>query len=138
MAYSAIVTEILKRDPNGGVLAFADMMRKQIVMPAHLMNDNMHEELNPGNNLFADFSAVAEKTQTYTAFDYADIMEVLIERWNIADIKDLNAEGMEAQEYLLKLAPRIRKLAERSATRKAKAGTSALKFSWIGGREVIA
>lgn len=40
---------------------------------------------NNGRNLFADFSAVAEKTKTYTAFDYADIMEHLIKRWSIAD-----------------------------------------------------
>jgi acyl-[acyl-carrier-protein] desaturase len=43
---------LFERDPNGSVLAFADMMRKQIVMPAHLMNDNAHEA-NTGRNLFA-------------------------------------------------------------------------------------
>jgi hypothetical protein len=42
------------------MLAFADMMRKQIVMPAHLMDDNEHAELNPGRNLFNDYSEVAE------------------------------------------------------------------------------
>ncbi len=30
------------RDPSGTMIAFGDMMRKQIVMPAHLMNDNEH------------------------------------------------------------------------------------------------
>ena len=36
------------------MLAFADMMRKQIVMPAHLMNDLEHEKLNgKGRNLFS-------------------------------------------------------------------------------------
>ena len=43
-------------DPNGAMLAFADMMRKQIVMPAHLMDDGRHGELNNGRNLFEDFS----------------------------------------------------------------------------------
>ena len=38
------------------MLAFADMMRKQIVMPAHLMDDGKHGELNSGRNLFEDFS----------------------------------------------------------------------------------
>ena len=48
-------------DPNNAVLAFADMMRKQIVMPAHLMDDGRHADLNVGRNLFGDFSEVAER-----------------------------------------------------------------------------
>lgn len=53
------------RDPSGAVIAFSDMMRKQIVMPAHLMSDNEHST-NNGRNLFKDFSAVAQATGTYT------------------------------------------------------------------------
>ncbi len=47
------------------MIAFADMLRKQIVMPAHLMNDNEHMENNK-RNLFKDFSSVAQATGTYT------------------------------------------------------------------------
>ncbi len=47
------------------MVAWADMMRKQIVMPAHLMDDNEHHG-KTGRNLFADFSSVAERTGTYT------------------------------------------------------------------------
>ena len=43
---------MLQRDPDGAMLAFADMMKKQIVMPAHMMNDNQHEG-KTGRNLFA-------------------------------------------------------------------------------------
>jgi hypothetical protein len=46
-----IVDELFVKDPNGAMLAFADMMRKQIVMPAHLMDDNQHTA-NTGRNLF--------------------------------------------------------------------------------------
>jgi len=53
------------RDPSGTMIAFGDMMRKQIVMPAHLMNDNEHMEHNK-RNLFKDFSSVAQATGTYT------------------------------------------------------------------------
>lgn len=42
------------------MLAFADMMRKQIVMPAHLMDDDEHGTTNAGRNLFTDYSDVAE------------------------------------------------------------------------------
>lgn len=47
-----IVDALFEHDPNGAMLAFADMMRKQIVMPAHLMDDMSHQERN-GRNLFA-------------------------------------------------------------------------------------
>ena len=33
---------LAQRDPDGTMLAFADMMKKQIVMPAHLMDDCQH------------------------------------------------------------------------------------------------
>jgi Fatty acid desaturase len=41
------------------MLAFEEMMKKSIVMPAHLMDDNEHQAKN-GRNLFADFSEVAQ------------------------------------------------------------------------------
>lgn len=47
------------RDPSGTMLAFEEMMKKSIVMPAHLMDDNEHQAKN-GRNLFADFSEVAQ------------------------------------------------------------------------------
>lgn len=39
-----------------------------------------------------DFSSVAEKTGTYTAFDYADIMEHLSKRWKLSERSDLTGE----------------------------------------------
>lgn len=48
-----IIDAIFEQDPNGATLAFADMMKKQIVMPAHLMDDGQHETTNKGRNLFA-------------------------------------------------------------------------------------
>lgn len=92
IAYTKIVDELFRLDPSGAVLAFADMMRKQIVMPAHLMDDMEHETLNPGRNLFADFSTVAERTGTYTAQDYASIMEHLIQRWEVGSRTGLSSE----------------------------------------------
>lgn len=92
IAYTKIVDELFRLDPSGSVLAFADMMRKQIVMPAHLMDDMEHEKHNPGRNLFADFSTVAERTGTYTAQDYASIMEHLIQRWEVGSRTGLTPE----------------------------------------------
>ena len=77
IAYQRIIEEVMKRDKDGAVLAFADMMKKQIVMPAHLMDDGEHKA-RTGRDLFADFASVADRTGTYTAYDYASIMDHLI------------------------------------------------------------
>ena len=48
------------------MLAFYNMMEKNIVMPAHLMDDQIHLG-KTGRNLFQDFSAIAESEGVYTA-----------------------------------------------------------------------
>lgn len=107
--------EVFRKDPNGAMLAFESMMRKQIVMPAHLMSDGVHEKKNEGRNLFADYSAVAERTGVYTAHDYAGIMENLIAQWDVTNLTGLNESGLAAQEYVCNMPARIVKLAERSS-----------------------
>uniref|UniRef100_A0A061R077 Plastid acyl-acp desaturase n=2 Tax=Tetraselmis sp. GSL018 TaxID=582737 RepID=A0A061R077_9CHLO len=134
IAYTKIVDKLFERDPDGAMLAFADMMRKQIVMPAHMMDDNVHKERS-GRDLFGDFSSVAENLKVYTAYDYADIMDHLINRWEVPSREGLSAEAAKEQEYLCKLPARIRKLAERTEARRAKAGKpKQVKFSWIYDR----
>jgi len=130
IAYTRIVDELFRQDPNGAMLAFADMMKKQIVMPAHLMNDMEHEQKNGGRNLFDDFSTVAENLGVYDANDYCDIMEHLIDRWEVNG-RAVTGEAAEAQEYLMKLPTRIRKLSDRAAARKAKGPKNDVSFSWI-------
>ncbi len=66
------------RDPEGALLAFADMMRKGIVMPAHLLDDGCHSANNKGGNLFHDYAAVADNIGVYTTNDYADIVDHLV------------------------------------------------------------
>ena len=51
------------------------MMKKQIVMPAHLMNDGQH---NKDRNLFKDFSAIAQATGTYTGQVSPDLQTGLL------------------------------------------------------------
>jgi len=128
-AYSKIVEKLFELDPEGAMLAFADMMRKKISMPAHLMYDGQNEQL------FDDYSLVAQRTGVYTARDYADIMEHLVNRWNVASVQGLSSEAQKAQEYVCSLPPRIRKLDER-AQAKVKKGPKAGSFSWIFNREV--
>jgi acyl-[acyl-carrier-protein] desaturase len=138
IAYQRIVDELFKRDPEGTLLAFADMMKKQIVMPAHLMDDGQHHG-RTGRALFTDYSAVAERTGVYTPNDYVDIMEHLINRWDIASRK-VTGEAAQAQEFLMAQPERIRKLAAFAKRKKdaatAKGAVTHEHFSWIFGREV--
>uniref|UniRef100_A0A1D1XFR1 Acyl-[acyl-carrier-protein] desaturase n=1 Tax=Anthurium amnicola TaxID=1678845 RepID=A0A1D1XFR1_9ARAE len=127
-AYTKIVEKLFEIDPDGTVVAFADMMKKKISMPAHLMYDGRDE------SLFEHFSAVAQRLGVYTAKDYADILEFLVRRWNVENITSLSGEGKKAQEFVCNLAPRIRRLEERAQGR-AKQGP-VLSFSWIHDRKV--
>ncbi|GFR48540.1 hypothetical protein Agub_g10437 [Astrephomene gubernaculifera] len=135
IAYQRILDGFFEHDPNGAMLAFGDMMRKQITMPAHMMNDGEHEK-KTGRNLFADFSTVAERTGTYTAMDYADIVEYLVGRWKVPERTGLNGEAAAAQEYVIKLPDRIRRLAEKTAARRAKSKAQDSPFSWVFNRDV--
>jgi acyl-[acyl-carrier-protein] desaturase len=128
-AYTKIVEKLFEIDPDGTMLAFADMMRKKVSMPAHLMYDGQNE------HLFDNFSLVAQRTGVYTARDYADIMEHLVNRWNVASMQGLSSKAQTAQEYVCSLPPRIRKLEER-AQAKVKKGPKTGSFSWIFNREV--
>ncbi|KAL0368692.1 UNVERIFIED_CONTAM: Stearoyl-[acyl-carrier-protein] 9-desaturase, chloroplastic [Sesamum calycinum] len=93
-AYTKIVEKLFEIDPNDTVLAFADMMRKKISMPAHLMYDGRDD------NLFDHFSSVAQRLGVYTAKDYADILEHLVARWKVANLTGLSADGQKAQDYV--------------------------------------
>ncbi|GAV76397.1 FA_desaturase_2 domain-containing protein [Cephalotus follicularis] len=127
-AYTKIVEKLYEIDPDGTVQSFADMMRKKISMPAHLMYDGRD------NNLFEHFSAVAQRLGVYTAKDYADILEFLVSRWKVETLTGLSSEGRKAQEYVCGLPARIRRLEERAQGR-AKEGPT-IPFSWIFDRQV--
>jgi len=127
-AYTKIVEKLFEIDPDGTVLALADMMRKKISMPAHLMYDGRED------NLFEHFSSVAQRLGVYTAKDYADILEFLVGRWKVEEITGLSSEGRKAQDYVCGLPQRIRRLEERSQSRAKEARY--VPFSWIFDKEV--
>ncbi|EFJ46489.1 hypothetical protein VOLCADRAFT_62507 [Volvox carteri f. nagariensis] len=140
-AYTAIVGEIFKRDPDGAMLAFADMMRKGIVMPAHFVDDGWHDTANgKASNLFVDYATVADAIGVYTTNDYASIIDHLVKRWDIANLKVVTGEAAEAQAFLMKHSERIRRLAdlqmERRLRDRKRGKTRTAAFSWIFKREV--
>ncbi|XP_022722078.1 stearoyl-[acyl-carrier-protein] 9-desaturase, chloroplastic-like [Durio zibethinus] len=127
-AYTKMVEKLFEIDPDETVMAFANMMRKKITMPAHLMYDGQDD------NLFDHFSAVAQRLGVYTANDYADIVEFLVDRWKVKELTGLSADGRKAQDYVCELPSRIRKLEERAQIRAKQAPS--VPFSWIFNREV--
>jgi acyl-[acyl-carrier-protein] desaturase len=131
-AYQTFSEEILKRDPEGLLYVFGDMMRGMIKMPAEEMTDGIDPKL------YENFSEVAQRTGVYTAMDYADIIEHLVQRWDLEHLEGISGDAEKERDYLCRLPDRYRKLAERSANKKAKASEgkpAPLKsFDWIYGR----
>ena len=121
-AYKYFIEKIFEVDPNGAMLAFEDMMRKKIVMPAHFLRE---VGLKIGQT-FGHFTDAAQRLGIYTAIDYVDILKELIEDWHIASIPDLNETGEKARDYIMNLPDRLLRVAERM-----KNPMLEYKFSWI-------
>ena len=124
------------RPTPGAIISYADMMKKQIVMPAELMCDGYENPHMMETGLYEDFSRVATDLNVYTGVDYADIIEHLNDFWQIEKVTGLGPEAQEAQEYLGKLPVRFRKLANRQQKQLAKTPRQVRPWPWINGREV--
>uniref|UniRef100_H8ZQ63 Acyl-[acyl-carrier-protein] desaturase n=1 Tax=Ophrys sphegodes TaxID=145953 RepID=H8ZQ63_OPHSP len=129
-AYTNVVDKLFELDPDAAVIAFADMMRKKIVMPAHLMFDGRDPAL------FNHFSAVAQRLGVYSATDYADVLEFLVGRWKVEGLAGLSEDGNKARDFVCCLAPRYRKLEERARGRRETREKRTVRFSWVFDREV--
>ncbi|CAL5417105.1 unnamed protein product [Camellia sinensis] len=127
-AYTKIMKKLFELDPDASVIAFADMMRKKITMPAHFMYDG-HDD-----DLFMHFSTIAQRLGVYTAMDYANILDFLVEKWNVEKLSPLSPEGRKAQDYVCGLGPKIRRLEERARLKSKE--RYAIPFSWIFNRSV--
>ena len=109
MAYSEFVTQIFKVDPSEMMLAFQYMMKQKIVMPAQFLRES-GEKIS---SAFENFSDSAQRIGVYTAADYVDIMQKLIDKWEIDKISGLTDEAEKARDYLMKLPGRMAKISER-------------------------
>ncbi len=107
-AYKSFMSKIFEIDPNGAIVAFEKMMRKQIVMPAVLMGEGGSRE-----NLYRDFSDITQKVGIYTGWDYARIIDHLVGLWKIESLTGLNDVASKAQDYLSNLGDRYMRLADR-------------------------
>lgn len=108
-AYSEFVKQIFTVDPNGMMLAFQEMMKKKIVMPAGFLRESGQKI----SEAFEHFSDSAQRIGVYTAQDYVDIMRKLIERWEIGNMLNLSEEAEKARDFLMKLPDRMARVSER-------------------------
>ena len=108
-AYSEFVNQIFKVDPSEMMLAFQYMMKQKITMPAVFLRES-GEKIGVA---FEQFSNSAQKLGVYTANDYVEIMQKLIDKWQIDKISGLNDEAEKARDYLMKLPGRMAKISER-------------------------
>ena len=122
IAYTDFVKQIFTIDPSEMMLAFRDMMKHKIVMPAlHLRHS--HEAKG---TLFDDFSSVAQRVGVYTGFDYVDIIRKLNTAWEIDKIMNLTPEAEKARDWLMKLPDRMYRITERIVIPDTK-----FEFKWM-------
>ena len=121
-AYSEFVERIFKVDPSQMMMAFHDMMKRKITMPAHFLR----ESGNKISSAFEEFSNTAQRIGVYTSNDYVDILEKLNTRWEIDKITGLTDEAEKARDYLMKLPARMYRLSERM-----KIPENSFQFKWV-------
>ena len=124
--YTRMMGEVMKQDPERGVLIFRQMLRRIIAMPGRLMDDGQDPDL------FDHFSNTAQRLNVYTVMDYAGIVRHLVKTWNVASLS-LNDKAANAQNFLCAQAERLESLAEAMAEDLAKQPLAT--FSWINGRK---
>lgn len=120
-AYKTFVSKIFEVDANEMMLAFEDMMRQKIAMPAQYLR-----EMGDKINTFSNFSDAAQRIGVYTSLDYVDILKSLIEEWEIDSVRGLNEQGEKARDYVMKLPDRLTRLSERM-----RIPDTEFKFNWI-------
>lgn len=108
-AYSEFINQIFKVDPSEMMLAFQYMMKQKIVMPAHFLRESGQKI----SSAFEHFSDSAQRIGVYTAADYVEILQKLIDKWEIDKINGLTDEAEKARDYLMKLPARMAKISER-------------------------
>lgn len=108
-AYSEFVNRIFQVDPSEMMLAFQYMMKQKIVMPAVFLRESGQKV----GSAFEQFSDSAQRIGVYTAQDYVEILQKLIEKWQIDKITGLTAEAEKARDFLMKLPARMARISER-------------------------
>ena len=122
LAYVEFIRQIFAVDPSEMMVAYCDMMKHKIEMPAMYLRESYEKKAS----LFDKFSDVAQRAGVYTAFDYIDILEKLNKAWAIDKFTGLTPEADKARNYLMRLPDRMRRIAERITV-----PNTEYKFKWM-------
>jgi acyl-[acyl-carrier-protein] desaturase len=122
LAYVEFVRQIFNYDASEMMLAFQQMMKHKIVMPAL----HLRHSFEAKGSLFDQFSIIAQRAGVYTGFDYVYIIEKLNNAWQIDKITDLTDEAEKARDYLMKLPERMYRITERMVIPDTK-----FEFKWM-------
>lgn len=128
LAYREFVKIIFEYDPSEMMLAFQDMMKKKIVMPAQFIRES-------GQGIgeaFENFSNAAQRLGVYTTYDYIDILRKLNVYWEIDKMTSLTDQAEKARDYLMQLPDRMARIAERIAVPQDQH-----KFKWVEANGVL-
>ncbi len=123
-AYQNLFKVCIEKDPDGAILAMAEMLLSKIVMPARLMDDGS------GRDIFAEYSIVAQKLGIYTTRDYAEMLLYLVDFWKLDKLKNLSSLAVAAQEKICKTAEKYLRKAE--SLSEAIQSVQVPPFSWLG------
>jgi acyl-[acyl-carrier-protein] desaturase len=121
-AYIDFVKRMFEIDPSEIMLAFEDMMKKKIVMPAHFLRESGGRI----GELFTHFSDAAQRIRVYTTQDYIDILKLLLKEWDVENITRINDSAEQAREYLVALPKRLQRVSER-----VRIPEKQFEFKWI-------
>jgi acyl-[acyl-carrier-protein] desaturase len=125
--YTRVVGEAMEREPETGILAFRAMIKGIISMPGRRMFDGQDPDL------FDHFAVVSQRIGAYTVVTYAQIIEHLVEAWDVAH-RSLSGKAAKAQDYLCQQAEKYRRQADEIAETLARRPPA--RFTWLRGCEV--
>lgn len=128
LAYREFVKTILDQEPNGMILAYADMMKRKIVMPAHFLR----ESGGMIGQAFENFSNCAQRLGVYTSQDYIDILGKLNSYWDLASLRSLTDEAEKARDFLMNLPDRLKRIADRM-----RIPEDQYRFSWVEANGIL-
>jgi acyl-[acyl-carrier-protein] desaturase len=114
--YRRVFTEILKRDPTEALKSAMHVM-PAIDMPGITI---------PG---FKEFAEVIRRSGIYGPRDYLKIVEDQLDHWKIEALTGLDDWGRKAQEKLLEIPARLRRISDLMETR-SRAKTFAFEVAW--------
>ncbi len=128
LAYREFVNIIFEHDPSEMMLAFQDMMKKKIVMPAQFIRES-------GQGIaeaFENFSNAAQRLGVYTTYDYIDILRKLNDYWQIDKYTSLTDEAEKARDYLMALPDRMTRIASRISVPQDQH-----QFKWVAANGIL-